>query len=94
MSARSCWFSWRKSNKKGFALGNSYVSFVDLDDLYEASAFVQCAHLLDTYPQLGAVYTAEVAINADGKNSGGVLPPLTAVGCAAHSHTYMEKLDA
>ena len=60
-----------ESRAKGFALGNSpYVSFVDPDDLYEATAFAQCAQLLDTCPQLGAVYTAEVAINADGEKLG------------------------
>jgi hypothetical protein len=53
----------------GFAQGAlPLVSFVDPDDLYEASAFTQLADALDACPQAVMAYTDEALTNMDGRD--------------------------
>ena len=47
--------------------GAEYISFVDPDNIYNASAFVQMADSLDACPQASLAYTDETLIDSDGQ---------------------------
>lgn len=56
-----------KARGQGFARGElPLVSFVDPDDLYEASAFAQLADALDSCPQALLAYTDEAVMDVQG----------------------------
>lgn len=55
----------------GYARGTlPLVSYVDSDDVYEASAFAQLADALDACPQAMLAYTDEALIDEDGRPLG------------------------
>ena len=66
----------------GYAQGTlPLVSFVDPDDLYEASAFTQLADALDACPQAVMAYTDEALTDENGQDIAGAasgLQPLAA----------------
>lgn len=45
---------------------SSYVSFLDADDKWNETKLQKQVHVLDTFPEVGIVYTSAVPINSDG----------------------------
>lgn len=79
-----------EARTSGYALGNlPLVSYVDPDDLYEASAFTKLADALDAAPHVALAYADEAMIDAQGAPLGVRRLSYSAflhAHCASHVH--------